>query len=91
MYQGLLTKAADAIRKVGGFGDPEQWRYDWEWTYTRDEWLDLLPTRGSLTQLPPDGLAEVLESVGAAIDAMGGRFTMSYATVVVTAARTGAA
>jgi SAM-dependent methyltransferase len=91
LYQGLLIKAADGIRETGGFGDPEQWRYDWERIYTRDEWLDLLPTRGSLTQLPPDGLAEVLESVGAAIDAMGGRFTVRYATVAVTATRTGAA
>ena len=38
-----------------------------------------------LTQLPSDKLAEVLESVGAAIDAMGGSFTMHYATVAVTA------
>ena len=26
----------------GGFGNPEQWRFDWERSYTRDEWLDLL-------------------------------------------------
>jgi hypothetical protein len=31
-------------------------------------------------------VAEVLEGVGAAIDAMGGSFTMPYATVAVTAA-----
>jgi hypothetical protein len=30
----------------------------------------------------------VLDGVGAAIDAMGGSFLMSYATVAVTAART---
>ncbi len=49
-----------------------------------------MPTHGALTQLPPDKLAEVLEGVGAAIDAMGGSFTMHYATVAVTAARTSA-
>ncbi|MGA8117490.1 MAG: class I SAM-dependent methyltransferase [Actinocatenispora sp.] len=87
-YQVLLTKAADGIRAVDGFGEPEQWRFDWEHTYTRDAWLDQLPTQGSLTQLPPDKLAEVLEGVGAAIDAMGGSFTMSYTTVAVTAALT---
>jgi hypothetical protein len=32
----------------------------------------------------------VLDSVGAAIDAMGGSFTMPYATVAVTAARASA-
>ena len=43
-----------------------------------------------LTRLPPDKLAEVLEGTGTAIDEMGGSFTMHYATVAVTAARTGA-
>jgi hypothetical protein len=67
-----------------------RWR-SWERSYTRDEWLDQLPTFGPFTRLPSDRLAEVLAGVGAAIDAMGGRFTVRYATVAVTAARTGAA
>jgi len=90
-YQGLFAKAADGIRVVGGFSDPEQWRFDWEQSYTRDAWLDRLPTSGALTQLPSDKLAEVLEVVGGAIDAIGGSFPMSYTTVAVTAARTSAA
>jgi SAM-dependent methyltransferase len=90
-YQALFTKTADGIRKVGGFSDPQQWRFDWQRSYTREEWLDQLPTSGALTRLPSDKLAEVLEGVGAAIDAMGGSFTMPYATVAVTAARTSAA
>jgi SAM-dependent methyltransferase len=90
-YQALFTRAAGGIRDVGGFSDPAQWRFDWEQSYTRDEWLDQLPTSGALTQLPSEKLAEVLEGVGAAIDAMGGSFTTPYTTVVVTAARIGAA
>ncbi|MEU7888452.1 class I SAM-dependent methyltransferase [Microbispora bryophytorum] len=86
-YQGLFAKVAGGIRDAGAFGDPEEWRYDWQRFYTRDEWLDQLPTSGALTWLPPDKLAEVLADVGAAIDRMGGGFTMTYATVVVTAAR----
>ena len=89
-YQPLFAKIADGIREVGGYSDPEQWRFDWEQSYTRDAWLDQMPTHGALTQLPPDKLAEVLEGVGAAIDAMGGSFTMHYTTVAVTAARTSA-
>jgi SAM-dependent methyltransferase len=88
LYQPLFTKIAEGIREVGSFSEPEQWRFDWECTYTRDEWLDQLPTLGGLTQLPPDKLAEVLAAVGAAIDAMGGSFPMRYTTVAVTAART---
>ncbi|WP_445516639.1 class I SAM-dependent methyltransferase [Streptomyces sp. NEAU-174] len=87
-HQPILTKAADGIRAAGAFGEPEQWRFDWEWTYTRDAWLEQIPTQGAFTRLPPAGLAEVLEGVGAAIDAMGGSFAMPYATVVITATRT---
>lgn len=90
VYQRGFTKTADGIRETGGFGDPEQWRFDWETTYTRDEWLDQMPTQGTLTRLPADKLAEVLEGVGTAIDALGGCFTMPYSTVAVTAARTSA-
>ncbi len=90
LYQALFTKIADGIRAAGEFSEPEQWRFDWERSYTRDEWLDQLPTLGALTQLAPDQLAQVLEGAGAAIDAMGGSFLMEYATVVVTASRTGA-
>ncbi|MFE5869240.1 class I SAM-dependent methyltransferase [Streptomyces roseifaciens] len=86
-YRALSAKAADGIREAGGFGEPEQWRFDWEWSYTRDAWLDQMPTHGALTRLPPDQVAKVLEHVGAAIDAMGGSFTMPYATVAVTATR----
>jgi hypothetical protein len=50
--------------------------------------LDQMPTHGHLTRLPPDKLTEVLDGVGAAIDAMGGGFTMPYITMAVTAART---
>jgi len=88
-YQALFARAADGVRKVGGFGDPEQWRFDWEQSYTREEWLDQLPTQATLTWFPLERLATVLDGVGAAVDAVGGSFTMSYTTVAVTAARTG--
>jgi SAM-dependent methyltransferase len=87
LYQPLFAKIADGIREAGGFSEPEQWQFDWERTYSRDEWLDQLPTLGSLTQLASDKVAQILADVGAAIDAIGGSFTMTYATVVVTAAR----
>ncbi|MEV4838499.1 class I SAM-dependent methyltransferase [Nonomuraea sp. NPDC049486] len=85
IYQAMFATFADGIRKTAGFGEPEQWRFDWEQYYSRDDWLDLLPTTGALTRLPPDKLAEVLEGVGAAIDAIGGSFTMAYTTMAITA------
>jgi SAM-dependent methyltransferase len=86
-YQPLFGKIADGIEAAGAFTEPEQWHFDWERAYTRQEWLDQLPTQGTLTRLPPDKLAPILDAVGAAIDAIGGSFTMRYTTVVVTAAR----
>jgi SAM-dependent methyltransferase len=89
LYQEMFATFAGGIREAGGFGEPERWRFDWEQAYTRDEWLDLLPTTGGLTGLHADRLAEVLAAVGAAVDAIGGGFTMPYVTLAVTAARTG--
>ncbi|MFG2847616.1 class I SAM-dependent methyltransferase [Kitasatospora sp. NPDC048296] len=87
MYQAGYAKVADKIRGTGQFNDPEQWRFDWEQSYTRDQWLDLLPTTGRLTQLGPEQLAEILGAVGRAVDALGGRFTMHYTTLATTAVR----
>ncbi|KAB8195486.1 methyltransferase domain-containing protein [Nonomuraea phyllanthi] len=89
LYQTMFATFADGIRKTSGFGEPEERRYDWERHYSRDEWLDLLPTTGVLTRLPADKLAEVLEEVGAAIDAIGGGFTMTYTTMAITASADG--
>jgi hypothetical protein len=88
VYRAGCAKAADGMRAAGGFGDAEDWQFDWDRPYTRDEWLDQLPTFGFHNQLPRATLQEVLTGIGAAIDAVGGGFTMHYATVVVSAART---
>ncbi|MBF6334653.1 class I SAM-dependent methyltransferase [Nocardia abscessus] len=88
-YRPILARTADGIREAGRFDDPLESNFEWERTYTRDEWLDQLPTHGPLTRLPQDDVAQVLDGVGAAIDAMGGGFTLPYTTVAITAARTG--
>ncbi|MEU6992804.1 class I SAM-dependent methyltransferase [Streptomyces sp. NPDC046465] len=87
-YRPILDKVTDGIRRAGGFGAPEEWRFDWEHVYTRDAWLDQLPTQGALTGLPPDGRSRIMDAVGAAVDALGGAFTMKYATLAVAAERT---
>jgi hypothetical protein len=85
-YSGQFTKAANGIRDGGRFDEPEQWQFDWEASYTREQWLDQVPTSGGHTQFPPGKLDELLAGIGTAIDAIGGSFTMRYAAVVVTAA-----
>jgi SAM-dependent methyltransferase len=90
-YSEQSTKAADGIVEVGAFDLPEQWSFDWERPYTRDEWLDLVPTFGGHTQFPPGKLDELLAGLGNVIDAVGGSFTMAYTSLAVTARRSGGA
>jgi len=86
-YQPVFTRTADGIRRAGAFGEPEQWRYDWDRTYARDEWVEQLPTFGGLTGLSSTQLAQLQEATAAAVDALGGHLTVAYSTVAVTAVR----
>lgn len=85
-YRGLLDRAIDGIREAGGFGAPEEWRYEWERTYSREAWLDQLPTFGPLTRLPADRLATVLTEAGAAV---GDTVDVRYTTVALVVVRGG--
>ncbi|WP_019925916.1 bifunctional 2-polyprenyl-6-hydroxyphenol methylase/3-demethylubiquinol 3-O-methyltransferase UbiG [Nocardia sp. BMG111209] len=87
IYRAGFDRAAEGIAAAGAFDAAHQWRFDWERTYTRDEWLDQLPTQGSLTRLTPEQQQAVLTEVGAAIDDLGGSLTADYTTMVVTAVR----
>ena len=87
IYLAAYQTVGEQLHQTGLFSDPEHWQFQWERTYTRDEWLDLLPTTGGLTQVPPDKIADILHAVATAIDAHGGHFTMSYTTLAVTATR----
>ncbi|WP_433795012.1 class I SAM-dependent methyltransferase [Actinoplanes sp. CA-252034] len=79
------TVAEKTIAGIGPeFGAPEVWRYEWEHEYTRDEWLDLVPTAGGHHLLPPAELAAVIDGLG---EVTGERFTMPYTTIAVTAIR----
>jgi hypothetical protein len=71
-YSPIITKAIDGIRAAGGFAEPEQWRFEWECPYNRDQWLDFVPTSGGHSQLPPGKLDELLAGIGTAIDTVGG-------------------
>jgi SAM-dependent methyltransferase len=86
-YLTMCDRAADGMRQAGAFGDPQTWRFDWSRPYTRAQWLDQVPTFGGFSLLPPDVRAELLAGIGAAVDAVGGAFTVNFATLVATAAR----
>jgi SAM-dependent methyltransferase len=84
-----FTETADSFRRCTAFEDPLIRTYRWEHRYTRDAWLDNLPTYSDHRTLPPDVLQRLLDGIGAAIDEMGGAFDVTYETVVVTARRRG--
>jgi SAM-dependent methyltransferase len=86
-YRAGCAKVADVIRQSRAFGEPEEWLSSWERPYTREEWLDLVPTTGGFTRHSEGVQRELLDGLGAAVDAAGGAFVMSYATIAATAAR----
>jgi SAM-dependent methyltransferase len=88
-YDAMCDKAADGIRQAGAFGPPERWLFGWDRVYTRDEWLDQVPTSGFAVRLSEATLRELMADIGAAIDAVGGSFPVHYTTVAETAARAG--
>jgi len=86
-YRQMVETAADGIRRSGRFTEPRERRDTWERTYTRDEWLALVPTTGVATRLPAAQLDALLAGLGAAIDAAGGSFVQQGFTLSVGAAR----
>jgi hypothetical protein len=81
------SRPGAAIRAVGAFSQPQRWQVNWQQSYTTDQWLDQVPTFGGHSRFQPATLQELLDGIGAAIDAIGGRFQMRYAAVAVTAKR----
>jgi SAM-dependent methyltransferase len=85
-YLTMCDMAAEGMKQTDVFGQHEQWLFDWKRGYTREEWLDQVLTTGGHSQIPPPLLEELLAGIGAAVDGVGGRFTINYTTVVATAA-----
>jgi hypothetical protein len=96
LYKIATNRCLNALRGTGrrpAAAARYQWPvprpspFDWDRPYTRAEWLEQVPTFGGHSQIPPAQWQQLLAGIGAAIDALGGSFTMRYATVAVTAAR----
>jgi SAM-dependent methyltransferase len=84
-YSQFFAKAAEGMRQAGMFSEPRQRRFDWQQSYSKEEWLDQVPTFGGHSLIPPDQMEKLLQGIGTAIDAVGGTFIMDYAAVVVIA------
>ncbi len=79
-WTGDPVAAYEAIMDRTGLPDAARERFDWERTYTRDEWLDLVPTFGGHSRLP--GLDVILRRLARVTP---DQFTLPYATVALIA------
>lgn len=77
----------EAVRATGLFAEPEVRSYEWDHRYSKDEWLDQLPTHSDHRVLPPDVRAAAHAAIGDAIDRLGGSVPVYYETVLMTAVR----
>jgi SAM-dependent methyltransferase len=84
-YSSVFDRALLGLREAGLFCEPQRWEFGWQRAYSKDEWLEQVPTFGGHNNFPPGKLDELLARTGAAIDAVGGHFTMAYTSVVLTA------
>lgn len=84
------TPDADVLASIEAsehLGPVEVASFAWERRYTRDEWLDQLPSHSEHALLPPETLADLLDGLGEAIDDAGGSFVMRYDTVALVTRR----
>lgn len=77
----------DGIARSGLFEPATTATHAWAKRYTRDEWIDHLPTHSDHQSLPAGQLDDLLRAVAHAIDEHGGSFTMGYETIVISAVR----
>jgi SAM-dependent methyltransferase len=83
----LRSAHAGPIEACGRFGPVEERSFQWKHTYTRDEWLDQLPTHSDHRTLPSEVRNTLLTHIRAVIDENGGTITIGHTTELLFAAR----
>jgi SAM-dependent methyltransferase len=84
-YARMVATAAAGLVETNAFGPVEQWRFEWDFEYSTEAWLDVVPTFGGLgSRVPADTLKTLLDGYA---EVIGGSFVMHYTTVVGTASR----
>ncbi|HKT56312.1 MAG TPA: class I SAM-dependent methyltransferase [Microbacterium sp.] len=84
-YTAIFERTEQGFAASGRYTDPQRWRFDWTTEVDTERWLDMVPTFGGFSRMPEQAQADVLAGVRDATDAAGGRFTLSVATVAITA------
>mgnify|MGYP001792510070 CR=1 FL=1 len=83
-----VTVHLPGIAATGAFGPAEVVTFSWERSYTRDEWLDQLPSHSNHRLMDEADLRRLLDAVGELIDRAGGSTTTVYDCVALIARRT---
>ena len=87
-----IKEAADwhqlEFRGNPDFTDVDTRVYLWSQRYTTDEYVALLGTHSDHILLPASAREQLFKGVGAAIDAAGGSFELTYQTLLCLARRT---
>ncbi|SEQ71527.1 Ubiquinone/menaquinone biosynthesis C-methylase UbiE [Lentzea xinjiangensis] len=86
-YREGCARTGEAFVATGAFSGAEQWAASWDHTYTTAEYLDLVRTMGPLALLNAEQVDGLLDDVGSALDAAGGRFETRYDTLAVAVTR----
>jgi SAM-dependent methyltransferase len=77
----------EGIADCGAYGPAQTMRFPWSQRYDTAGWLEQLATHSDHQALPAAQRRLLLDAVGETLDAIGGSFEMSYATVLVSALR----
>lgn len=80
-----INAARQSLSASSHFNVHEVVRYPWEKRYTRDEWLDHLPTHSDHRTLPESQRKALLDDIGNLIDASGGTVILHYTTWLLSA------
>lgn len=86
-YARLAEAAITGIWGSRAFGTVRRCDLPWQVEFTRDAWVDQVPTLAWHERLSPEALARVLEGNAKVIDALGGTVTMPYTTLTLLADR----
>jgi SAM-dependent methyltransferase len=82
-----IPEDAEEFTTSPDFGPVTSHNYEWDRTYTTDEYLDLLLTYSNHRALPTAAQTGLLTCIGSLIDSYGGSITKSYLTRLTMAQR----
>lgn len=80
VVRGKGLAAAPGEYELEGFVDAEVRRYEWEQSYARAEWIELVLTHSDHARIAPAQQATLMDAVGDVIDIHGGTVTAIYTT-----------